>query len=101
MHLECSPHEWHVLEDFAEVLQPFKVATEHLSGAKYPTVSAVGPLLSEIKAKIEVSCDDGSIIKGVKEILAIDMNKRYQDDEVVSVLNILSFLDPQFKTLVT
>ena len=56
-----------MFEDFAEVLQPFTVATEYLSGAKYPIISAVGPLLSEIKAKIAVSSDDRPIIKSVKK----------------------------------
>ena len=51
LHLECSAEEWRILEDVAEVLKPFKVATAYLSGEKYPTLSAVGPLSqrSEIK----------------------------------------------------
>ena len=48
LHLECSPLEWQILEDVADVLQPFKIAIEYLSGEKYPTISALGPLLAEI-----------------------------------------------------
>jgi hypothetical protein len=51
MHLEISPSEWHILQDMIEVLRPFKIATQHLSGEKYPTISALNPLLAEIKKK--------------------------------------------------
>ena len=32
VHLECSPEKWRILEDICNVLKPFKVATEYLSG---------------------------------------------------------------------
>ena len=40
IHLECSPSEWRILEDVAELLQPFKVATEYLSGENSSRVSS-------------------------------------------------------------
>ena len=49
LHLECSSQEWRVLEDLADLLSPFKQASEYLSGELYPTISAVGPLLSAIR----------------------------------------------------
>ena len=55
LHLECSSQEWRVLEDLADLLSPFKQATEYLSGEKYPTISAVGPLLSGINSLTTVS----------------------------------------------
>ena len=59
LHLECSSQEWRVLEDFADLLSPFKQTSEYLSNEKYPAIiSAVGPLLSAIKAKIEPSQND-------------------------------------------
>ena len=61
-----------MLEDLADLLSPFKQVTEYLSGEKYPTLSAVGPLLSGIKAKIETSHNDLPIIREVKKILAAD-----------------------------
>ena len=78
LHLECSPEEWRILEDVAEVLKQFKVATAYLSGEKYPTVSAVGPLLAEIRNKIEFHEDDSNTIREVKRVLANDMDSRYQ-----------------------
>ena len=32
MHLEMLPNEWHILEDILQLLRPFKIATQHLSG---------------------------------------------------------------------
>ena len=42
-YLELSPHEWHTLEDLVKLLEPFKNATEIMSGQKYPTLSCLGP----------------------------------------------------------
>jgi len=99
VHLECSPEEWRILEDIGDVFEPFKVATDYLSGEKYPTISAVGPLLSEIKSKTEFSESDSPTVREVKRVLAADMNSRYRDKEVVQVFNMASFLDLCFKTL--
>ena len=58
---------------------------------KYPTISAVGPLLSGIKAKIETSHNDLPIIREVKKILAADLDKRYNNPDIVSLLNVSSY----------
>jgi len=68
VHLERSPEEWRILEDIGDVFEPFKVATEYLSGEKYPTTSAVGPLLSEIKSKIEFSENDSPTVHEVWQL---------------------------------
>ena len=94
LHLECSPSEWRILEDVAELLKPFKVATEYLSGEKYPTISALGPLLAEIRAKVEFTEGDTPTVRKVKKVLATDMHTRFQDRRVTEVLNISSLLDP-------
>lgn len=99
VHLECSPLEWQILEDVAEFLQPFKVATEYLSGEKYPMISVLGPLLAEILAKVEFTEDDTPTLREVKKVLATDMHIRYQDRRVTEALHISSFLDPRFKML--
>ena len=56
-----------------EVLKPFKVATEHLSGEKYPTISTLGPLLNEIEHKVEADPDDSAAIQYFKKALKDDM----------------------------
>ena len=93
LHLECSSQEWRVLEDLADLPSPFKQASEYLSGEKYPTISAVGPLLPAINAKIEPSQNDLPIIREVKKKLAADSDKRYNSPDVVRVLNVSSYFN--------
>ena len=52
LHLEHSPVEWRLLEDLCEILEPFKDATTYLSADQYPSLSALGPLLAQIRKKL-------------------------------------------------
>lgn len=99
LHLEISSQEWRILEDIVELLQPFKIATQHLSGEKYPTISAVGPLLSEIKKRIAIDNNDSNPVKEFKRALGDDINNRYQHPDIKMLFNKASFLDPRFKSL--
>ena len=102
IHLEISPTEWRILEDIMKLLEPFKIATEHLAGEKYPTISAVGPLLTEIKKRVAEDgneSNDSNTIAVFKKALRDDVNSRYQDPDLQMLLNKASFLDPRFKSL--
>ena len=99
MHLELLPNEWRILKDVLQVLEPFKIATQHLSGEKYPTISALGPLLNEIKSVITVSDDDSNAVKEFKRVLRQDLDDRYVNPNIKLLLHKASFLDPRFKTL--
>ena len=99
VHLEISPAEWRILEDVIKVLHPFKIATQHLSGESYTTISALGPLLSEIKKRLGADANDSVAIQAFKKALRDDMDSRYIHPEVKVLLNKASFLDPRFKTL--
>ena len=81
VHLEHSPTEWHLLEDLADVLQPFMVATKYLSAENYPSLSALGPLLNQMKNKVCVpsGTNDSAGIRLVKKAIANDLDKKYQD----------------------
>ena len=68
MHLELLPNEWHILEDIVKLLRPFKIATQHLSGEKYPTISALGPILHKMQTKIAIQDDDGTVIKALRRL---------------------------------
>ena len=48
-YLVPSPSEWHTLEDLAKLLEPFKNATEILSGQQYPTLSCLGLILTDLQ----------------------------------------------------
>ena len=54
---------------------------------------------AEVRAKIEFAPNDTPVVREVKKVLASDMHTRYQNREVIEVLNISSLLDPRFKTL--
>ena len=49
LHLEHSPEEWRLLEDLCNILEPFKDATTSLSADQYPSLSALSPLLAQIR----------------------------------------------------
>ena len=82
-HLELSSSEWRLLEDVAEVPEPYKDVTTYLSSDSYPTISALGPLYAAVRAKL-IPSDDSSdsgcsaAVKRCKQLLAIDMSARYQ-----------------------
>ena len=99
IHLEISPNEWRILEDIVQLLRPFKVATEYLSGERYPTISALGPLLNEIQKKISLSCDDTVAVREFKKALRNDLESRYINPDIRGLLRKASFVDPRFKTL--
>lgn len=99
VHLEISAHEWRILEDIIEILHPFKIATQHLSGEKYPTLSAVGPLLAEIRRRVAIDANDSTTVKEFKKALRDDINSRYQHPHIKMLFNKTTFLDPRFKSL--
>ena len=99
MHLELLPNEWRILEDIVKLLRPFKIATQHLSGEKYPTISTLGPLLHEIQIKVAFQDGDSTAIKAFKQALQDDMDSRYTDPNIKFLMYKASFLDPRFKTL--
>ena len=99
VHLEISPNEWRILEDIVQLLRPFKIATLHLSGEKYPTISALGPLLGEIKKKVAPDVSDSVVIREFKRAIRDDINSRYQHPDIQMLLNKASYLDPRFKSL--
>lgn len=98
IYLAISPEEWRILENIAELLEPYKYVTTYLSAELYPTISALRPLFATIEAKLPPS-DDFIAVKNVKSMSAVDMSTQYQDAGIISLLNKVSFLDPQFKTL--
>ena len=70
-----------------------------LSGEKYPTVAAVGPLLSKIKRSVAECNDDNDAVKAFKKILEDDPDNCYTRPAMKALLNKSSFLNPCFKAL--
>ena len=98
-YLEPSPTEWRILEDLHHLLEPFKDSTEILSGQQYPTLSCLGPILADLKEKVEQKDSDFKAIKSAKAAIREDLNQRYLDPSLVLLMNTASFLDPRFKSL--
>ena len=96
-HLELSPQEWHNMEDIVKLLEPFKNATEVLSGQKYPTPSCLAPILKDLRDKLIVNADDSSVLKTAKSVMLKDFDNRYQSADVQLLMNKAAFLDPRFK----
>lgn len=95
-----------MLEDLADVLQPFKVASTYLSSDSYPSLSALGPLLNEMKKKLVITsttattATDSPGIRIIKQAIANDLDKRYTASSVMMLMNKATFLDPRMKSLI-
>ena len=101
VHLEHTPDEWRLMEDFCEVLEPFKDVTNYLSADKYPILAALGPLFVVIKKKLESdpnSCPS-AVSHTVKQVVFSDMEMQYSDPDVRMSMNKAALLDPRFKSL--
>ena len=101
LHLEHSPEEWRLLEDLCEIMEPFKDATTYLSGENYPTLSALGPLLTQIQNKFVSDPGDicSAAIRAVKAAITSDLCTRYQNADVRMLMNKCTLLDPRLKSL--
>lgn len=88
-----------------EVLKPFKVATEALSSEKYPTASAVLPLIHVLLAQLNKPTPDEPgeppALSEMKTKIVADLEKRYSVEKgAFMLLNKASYLDPRFHRLV-
>ena len=87
-----------VLKSIDKALSPLHELTDTLSGEKYVTVSAVIPMIELLKSKIlKVDPADSQLTWSLKNLIKDDLSRRYVDDEVTSLLDITSVLDPRFK----
>lgn len=66
-----------MLEQLKSVLQPFYDATLAISGESYATISLVDPLMSKLKQSVGPAADDSTLCASVKEVIADNLNKRY------------------------
>uniref|UniRef100_A0A6P4DTP9 Zinc finger BED domain-containing protein 4-like n=1 Tax=Drosophila rhopaloa TaxID=1041015 RepID=A0A6P4DTP9_DRORH len=94
-----SASELSVCRDLFSLLQPFKKATEQISGEQYVTVSMVIPLISLLEnniKKLNMETNEG---KQAKEALVRNSEKRFQSFQQNKILVKSSFLDPMFKKM--
>ena len=65
-----------ILEAVVNVLQPFKLATEALSGEKTPTLSQVTPIYIKLNRILERDEDDAPMIASYKNSMRDNLAKR-------------------------
>ena len=96
-HLMPESAEWTVIEELAEILEPFQQATEAMSGVKYPTVSTIKPLLYKLLEKTLKASETDSTT--VKEAIKGDLQGRFQSPAIQKIVNVATYLDPRYKEL--
>ena len=91
--------EYKILNETIEVLTPFLVATELLSGSKYVTSSLSLPIYYSIKQHIKVGNNDSLMIKSIKTMLlaGLDVYSNKYDLQNNKLLLGATFLDPKYK----
>lgn len=85
------------VESIIAFLQPFKTATEVMSGESYCTISLIKPLQNNLLAKCKADAADSKLIEEMKAAVSEDLAKRYTDPDTCEFLNQCALLDPRFK----
>ena len=99
-HLMPEGSEWKIIDQLVEVLTPFNLATETMSGEKYPTISMIIPLLHKLlNVTLKVSAADDACTKEIKEAISTDLCRRYQSTTTQKLLKVATYLDPRCKSL--
>lgn len=91
-----SFEEQAVVEKLVKVLEPFKDATNSLSGDKFPTLHKVIPVLVKLERVLERAPDDSQLLLKVKDKLSTELADRTQDKEILFVA---CMLNPATKSL--
>ena len=87
-----------VLEVINKVLSPLADLTDLLSGEKYVSVSSIKTVINHIHSDaLSAKGDDVSLAKDIKCHICTDLDSRYLDTKIKTLLDIPSFLDPRFK----
>ena len=99
-HLMPEGSEWKVIDQLVEMLTPFNLATETMSGEKYPTISMIIPLLHKLlNVTLKIHVDDDTCTKEIKEAISNDLCSRYQSTTIQKLLKVATYLDPRCKSL--
>ena len=98
-HLLPTWQDIEVLESISKALSPIAELRDFLSGENHITISAVLPVLHNLKAKIfSPAGDDAQLTRDIKITVIRELHSRYTDHKVQKLLNTATFLDPRFKT---
>ena len=70
------------------------------NSSRYPTLSIILPILHKLlHVTLKARVDDDNLVKEIKRVIGTDLELRYQDEEIRTLLRIATYLDPRFKLL--
>ena len=89
-----SGQQWSTAAELTETLQPFLTATEVVSGAKYPTISMILPVVDGLRTTLRNMEGGLDILRDVLvELIDDKFADVFEDDE----LHVATVVDPRFK----
>ena len=102
-HLIPSWQDIDVLQSIDRALAPISSFTDILSADSYVTISAILPVLHLVNNKfLKEAEDDTTSTTEIKKSIKDDLNHRYSaehlGEEIKTVLQMATFIDPRFKT---
>ncbi|CAB5349854.1 unnamed protein product [Rhizophagus irregularis] len=92
-------HEWKVIKEIVELLNPFEAATHLLSGVKYPTIGFTYPCICNLRERLEIDFTPlkTSDAKYCRNAILEDLTSRWNISQELCLKG--SFFDPRFKSL--
>ena len=98
---DMTSAQWSLVEQLAEVLQPFKKSTKFLSYQHLPTLGAAMPLVARaIDCHLQADEEDDPVVAAFKRDVSVDLTLRWNilDGRASDTLLMAVYLDPRFKT---
>lgn len=77
-----SFEEQSIIENIVAILEPFEKATTIVCADQVPTVHKILPIITKLLKIVEVSDDDRSVIKKIKDKLQCEINRRTLTDKI-------------------
>ncbi|GES76347.1 zinc finger BED domain-containing protein 1-like [Rhizophagus clarus] len=92
-------HEWKIIKEIVELLNPFEAATRLLSGVNYPTICFTYPCICNLREKLETEFTSlkTSDAKYCRNAILEDLTSRWNFFQELCLKG--SFFDPRFKSL--
>ena len=71
-----------MVEHLVQILLPFEKATTIVCADQHPTMHKVLPIVTKLLRSTELSDDDSTVIKKIKQKMQAEMNKRTQSEDI-------------------
>ncbi|KAL4141536.1 hypothetical protein QTP88_004161 [Uroleucon formosanum] len=91
--------EMNILRQLLELLQPLEFVTKESSGENYITISKVIPMISCLLKQLAQIQPRFDVLSDIKDMLHVEIVRRFGLIEQVKPISIATILDPRFKNL--